>query len=61
MTTGKTIPLTRWTSVGKVMSLIFNMLSRLAITFFPTEGQLVFYELASIMEVLELYREEQQK
>ena len=32
MTTGKTIPLTRWTFVGKVMSLLFNMLSRLVIT-----------------------------
>ena len=31
MTTGKTIPLTRWTFVGKVMSLLFNMLSRLVI------------------------------
>ena len=35
MTTGKTIALTRWTFVGKVMSLIFNMLSRLVITFLP--------------------------
>ena len=35
MTTGKTIPLTRWTFVGKVMSLLFNMLSRLLITFLP--------------------------
>ena len=34
MTTGKTISLTRWTFVGKVMSLVFNMLSRLVITFF---------------------------
>ena len=33
MTTGKTIVLTRWTFVGKVMSLVFNMLSRLVITF----------------------------
>ena len=33
MTTGKTIALTRWTFVGKVMSLLFNMLSRLIITF----------------------------
>ena len=32
-TTGKTIPLTRWTFAGKVMSLLFNMLSRLVITF----------------------------
>ena len=35
MTTGKTIDLTRWTCVGKVMSLLLNMLSRLVITFLP--------------------------
>ena len=35
MTTGKTIALTRWTFAGKVMSLLFNMLSRLVITFLP--------------------------
>ena len=35
MTTGKTIALTRWTFVGKIMSLLFNMLSRLVITFLP--------------------------
>ena len=35
MTTGKTIALTRWTLVGKVMSLLFNMLSRLIIAFLP--------------------------
>ena len=35
ITTGKTIALTRWTFVGKVMSLLFNMLSRLVIAFFP--------------------------
>ena len=35
MTTGKTIALTRWTFVGKVISLLLNMLSRLVITFFP--------------------------
>ena len=35
MTTGKTIALTRQTFVGKVMSLLFNMLSRLVITFLP--------------------------
>ena len=35
MTTGKTIALTRWTFVGKVMSLLFNMMSRLVITFLP--------------------------
>ena len=36
MTTGKTIALTRWTFVGKVLSLLFNMLSRLVITFLPS-------------------------
>ena len=35
MTTGKTIALTRWTFVGKVMSLLFNMVSRLVMTFLP--------------------------
>ena len=35
MTTGKTIALTRWTFVGKVMSLLFNMLSRLVLNFLP--------------------------
>ena len=35
MTTGNTIALTRWTFVGKVMSLLFNMLSRFVITFLP--------------------------
>ena len=35
VTTGKTIALTRWTFVGKVMSLLLNMLSRLVITFLP--------------------------
>ena len=37
MTIGKTIALTRWTFVGKVMSLLFNMLSRLVIAFLPKE------------------------
>ena len=37
MTTGKTIALTRWTFVGKVMSLLLNMLSRLDITFLPSK------------------------
>ena len=41
MTTGKTIALTRQTFVGKVMSLLFNMLSRLAITFLPRSNHLL--------------------
>ena len=40
MTTGKTIALTRWTFVGKVMSLLFNMLSRLVIAFLPRSKHL---------------------
>ena len=40
-TTGKTIALTRWTFVGKVMSLLFNMLCRLIITFFPRNKHLL--------------------
>ena len=41
MTTGKTIALTRWTFVGRVMSLLFNMLSRLVIAFLPRSKHLV--------------------
>ena len=41
MTTGKNIALTRWTFVGKVMSLLFNMLSRLAIAFLPRSKHLL--------------------
>ena len=40
MTTGKTIALTRWTFAGKVMSLLFNMLTRLVITFLPRSKRL---------------------
>ena len=41
MTTGKTTALTRWTFVGKVMSLLFNMLSRLVIAFLPRSKHLL--------------------
>ena len=41
MTTGKTIALTRWTFVGKVMSLLFNMLSRLVIAVLPRSKHLL--------------------
>ena len=41
MTTGKTIALTRWTFIGKVMSLLFNMLSRLVIAFLPRSNHLL--------------------
>ena len=41
MTTGQTTALTRWTFVGKIMSLLFNMLSRLVITLLPRSKRLV--------------------
>ena len=41
MTTGKNIALTRWTFVGKVMSLLFNMLSKLVVTFLPRNKRLL--------------------
>ena len=47
MTTGKTIALTRWIFVGKVMSLLFNMLSRLVITFLPRSKRLLISWLQS--------------
>ena len=47
MTTGKTIALTRWTFVGKVMSLLFNMLSRLVIKFLPRSKRLLISWLQS--------------
>ena len=43
ITTGKTIALTRWTFVGKVTSLLLNMLSRLVITFLPRSKHLLFH------------------
>ena len=48
MTTGKTIALTRWTFIGKVMSLLFNMLSRLVITFLPRSKCLNFMATVTI-------------
>ena len=47
MTTGQTIALIRWTFVGKVMSLLFNMLSRLVITFLPRSKSLLISWLQS--------------
>ena len=52
MTTGKTIALTRWTFVGKVMSLLFNMLSRLVITFLPRSKRLLISRLQSPSAVI---------
>ena len=52
MTTGKTIALTRWTFVGKVMSLLLNMLSRLVITFLPRRKRLLISWLQSPSAVI---------
>ena len=52
MTTGKTIALTRWTFVGKVVSLRFNMLSRLVITFLPRSKRLLISWLQSLSSVI---------
>ena len=52
MTTGKTIALTRQTSVGKVMSLLFNMLSRLVIAFLPRSKRLLILWLQSPFAVI---------
>ena len=47
MTTGKTTALTRWTFVSKVMSLLFNMLSRFAIAFLPRSKHVVIFPVIS--------------
>ena len=52
MTTGKTIALTRWNFVGKVMSLLFNMLSRLVIAFLPMSRHLLISWLQSPSAVI---------
>ena len=52
MTTGKTIALTRWTFVDKVMSLLLNMLSRLVITFLPRSKRLLISWLQSPSAVI---------
>ena len=52
MTTGKTIALTRWTSIGKVMSLLFNMLSTLVIAFLPRSNCLLISWLQSPSAVI---------
>ena len=52
MTTVKIIPLTKWTFVGKVMSLLFNMLSRLVITFLPRSKRLLISWLQSPSTVI---------
>ena len=52
MTTGKTIALTRWIFVGKVMSLLFNMLSRLVTVFLPRNKRLLISRLQSPSAVI---------
>ena len=52
MTTGKTIALAIWTFVGKVMSLLFNMLSRLVIAFLPRSKHLLVAWLQSLYIVI---------
>ena len=52
MATGKTMALTRWTFVGKVMSLLLNMLSRLVITFIPRSKRLLVSWLQSPSAVI---------
>ena len=52
MTTGKSIVLTRWTFVSKVLSLLFNMLSRLVITFLPKSKRLLISWLQSPSAVI---------
>ena len=55
MTTGKTIALTRWTFVDKVMSLLFNMLSSLVITFLPRSKHLLISWLQSCTHHLQWF------
>ena len=52
MTTGKTIALTRWTFVDKIMFLLFNVLSRLVITFLPKSKRLLISWLQSPSAVI---------
>ena len=52
MTTAKTIALTRWKFVGKVMSLLFNMLSRLVIAFLPRSKHILILWLQSLSAVI---------
>ena len=52
MTTGKTVTLTKWTFVGKVMSLLFNILSRFLIAFIPWRKHLLISWLQSLSAVI---------
>ena len=61
MTTGKTIVLTRWTFVGKVMSLLFNMLSRLVIDFLPRNKHLLFFIFVAAVTICSDYGAQENK
>ena len=52
MTTGKTVALTRWSFISKVMALLFDMLSRLVITFLPRSKRLLISWLQSPSAVI---------
>ena len=52
MTTGKTTALTRWTFVDKAMSLLYNILSRLVVTFLPSSKRLLISQLQSASAVI---------
>ena len=52
MTTGKTIPLTKWTFVRKILSQLFNMLSRLVIAFLPKSKRLLISWMQSPSAVI---------
>ena len=52
MTTGKTIALTRWTFVGKIMSLFFNMLTKFVVAFLPRNKRLLISQLQSPSAVI---------
>ena len=60
LTTGKTIALTRWTFVGKVMSLLFNILSRLVITFLPRSKHLLISWLQPLSAVILEHKQQTQ-
>ena len=60
MTTGKTIAMTRWIFVDKVMSLLFNMLSRLVITFLPRSKRLLISWLQSPSVCIQISQEADQ-
>ena len=63
MTTGKTIALTKWTFVGKVLSLLFNTLSRLVIAFLPGSKHLLisWLQLPSTVTVYSDFRAQENK